>query len=241
MISDKIRPHHLERKAILYVRQSSAHQVLHNRESSALQYAMRDRLTALGWSEIEMIDDDLGRSAAGGVPRAGFERMVAEVCLGKVGAVAAREVSRFARNSRDWQQLIEMCRVVDTVLIDQETVYAPRQGNDRLLLGLKGSLNEYELDLLRQRSLVGPLREGAPGRARRRRAGRLRQGRRSLREGSGSARAGGNRSGLRQGGGTRQRPAGLLWFHRAWARPAGEGQGRRRRPGAGRATPPSTG
>src|SRR2546422_2236759 len=153
MISDKIRPHHLERKALLYVRQSSAYQVLHNRESGALQYAMRDRLTALGWSEIEVIDDDLGRSAAGGVLRAGFERMVAQVCLGKVGAVAAREVSRFARNSRDWQQLIEMCRVVDTVLIDQETIYAPRHGNDRLLLGLKGSLNEYELDLLRQRSL----------------------------------------------------------------------------------------
>jgi DNA invertase Pin-like site-specific DNA recombinase len=153
MISEKIRPHHLERKAILYVRQSSPHQVLHNRESSALQYAMRDRLIALGWSEIETVDDDLGRSAAGGVARAGFERMVAEVCLGKVGAVAAREVSRFARNSHDWQQLIEMCRVVDTVLIDQEAVYAPRQGNDRLLLGLKGSLNEYELDLLRQRSL----------------------------------------------------------------------------------------
>jgi DNA invertase Pin-like site-specific DNA recombinase len=153
MMTDKIRPHHLERKAILYVRQSSAHQVLHNRESSVLQYAMRDRLVGLGWTQIETIDDDLGRSAAGGVARAGFERMVAEVCLGKVGAVAAREVSRFARNSRDWQQLIEMCRVVDTVLIDQETVYAPRQGNDRLLLGLKGSLNEYELDLLRQRSL----------------------------------------------------------------------------------------
>lgn len=150
---EKIGPHHLERKAILYVRQSSAHQVLHNRESSTLQYAMRDRLTALGWSRIETVDDDLGRSAAGGVTRAGFDRMVAEVCLGKVGAVAAREVSRFARNSRDWQQLIEMCRVVDTVLIDQEAVYAPRQGNDRLLLGLKGSLNEYELDLLRQRSL----------------------------------------------------------------------------------------
>jgi DNA invertase Pin-like site-specific DNA recombinase len=153
MIDDKIGPHHLERKAILYVRQSSAHQVLHNRESGALQYAMRDRLRALGFAEIEVIDDDLGRSAAGGVQRAGFERMVAEVCLGKVGAVCAREVSRFARNSRDWQQLIEMCRVVDTVLVDQETIYAPRHGNDRLLLGLKGSLNEYELDLLRQRSL----------------------------------------------------------------------------------------
>ena len=154
MISDMVRPHHLERKAILYVRQSSAHQMLHNRESSALQYAMRDRLTALGWSEIEVIDDDLGRSAAGGVQRAGFERMVAAVCLGReVGAVCAREASRFARNSRDWQQLIEMCRVVDTVLVDQETIYGPRHGNDRLLLGLKGSLNEYELDLLRQRSL----------------------------------------------------------------------------------------
>ncbi|MCK5750398.1 MAG: recombinase family protein [Oricola sp.] len=153
MMSDKIEAHHKERKAILYVRQSSAHQVMHNRESSALQYAMRDRLTAFGWSKIETIDDDLGRSAAGGVARAGFDRMVAEVCLGKIGAVAALEVSRFARNSRDWQQLIEMCRVVDTVLIDQEAVYAPRQGNDRLLLGLKGSLNEYELDLLRQRSL----------------------------------------------------------------------------------------
>ena len=153
-MSDKIQPHHLERKAILYVRQSSAHQVLHNRESSALQYAMRGRLEQLGWSRIETIDEDLGRSAAGNVERTGFDRMVAEVCLGKVGAVAAREVSRFARNSRDWQQLIEMCRVVDTVLIDQETVYAPRQSNDRLLLGLKGSLNEYELDLLRQRSLA---------------------------------------------------------------------------------------
>src|ERR1700748_2670988 len=154
MISDKVRPHHLQRKAILYVRQSSAHQVLHNRESSALQYAMRDRLTALGWSEIEVIDDDLGRSAAGGVTGGGFERMVAEVCLGKVGAVAAREVSRFARNSRDWQQLIEMCRVVDTVLVDQETIYLPRNGDDRLLFGLKGTLNEYVLDLRRQRSLA---------------------------------------------------------------------------------------
>jgi DNA invertase Pin-like site-specific DNA recombinase len=153
MTADKIQAHHLSRKALLYVRQSSAHQVLHNRESGALQYAMRGRLTALGWFEIEVIDDDLGRSAAGGVQRTGFERMVAQVCLGKVGAVSAREVSRFARNSRDWQQLVEMCSVVDTVPIDQEAVYAPRHGDDRLLLGLKGSLNEYELDLLRQRSL----------------------------------------------------------------------------------------
>jgi DNA invertase Pin-like site-specific DNA recombinase len=153
MSSEKIGPQHRARKAVLYVRQSSAHQVLHNRESQALQYAMRDRLVQLGWSEIEIVDEDLGRSAASGTTRAGFERMVAEVCLGKVGAVAAREVARCARNNRDWQPLVEMCRVVDTLLIDQETVYAPRQGNDRLLLGLKGSLNEYERDLLRQRSL----------------------------------------------------------------------------------------
>jgi DNA invertase Pin-like site-specific DNA recombinase len=153
MSADKIGAQHRARKAVLYVRQSSVHQVQHNRESQVLQYAMRERLAQLGWSQIEIIDEDLGCSAAGGTTRAGFERMVAEVCLGKVGAVAAREVSRFARNSRDWQQLVEMCRVVDTLLIDQEAVYAPRQGNDRLLLGLKGSLNEYELDLLRQRSL----------------------------------------------------------------------------------------
>src|SRR5690242_13749407 len=153
-MSEKIRPQHLARKAILYVRQSSPYQVIHNLESQKLQYAMQERLQQLGWREIEVIDEDLGRSAAGTVTRAGFERMVAEVCLGKVGAVAAREVSRFARNSREWQQLVEVSRIVDTLLVDQETVYSPRQSNDRLLLGLKGSLNEYELDLLRQRSLA---------------------------------------------------------------------------------------
>src|SRR4051812_42669655 len=159
-MSEKIKPHHLERKAILYVRQSSAYQVNNNLESQTLQYAMQARLRQLGWREVEIFDDDLGRSAAGTVPRAGFERMVAEVCLGQVGAVAAREVSRFARNSREWQCLVEVCRVVDTLLIDQEMIYTPRQSNDRLLLGLKGSLNEYELDLLRQRS-VGARREKA--------------------------------------------------------------------------------
>ena len=114
---------------------------------------MQARLRELGFAEIEVVDEDLGRSAPGTVSRSGFERMVAEVSLGRVGAVAAREVSRFARNSCEWQQLVEVCCVVDTVLIDQETVYAPRASNDRLLLGFKGSLNECELDLLRQRSL----------------------------------------------------------------------------------------
>lgn len=152
-MSDKIKPHHLERKAVLYVRQSSSYQVMHNEESRRLQYAMRARLQQLGWRDIEVIDEDLGRSAAGTVMRAGFERMVAEVCLGNVGAVAAREVSRFARNSREWQQLVEVCRLVDTLLVDQDVIYSPRHSNDRLLLGLKGSLNEYELELLRQRSV----------------------------------------------------------------------------------------
>src|SRR5215813_1001466 len=152
-MSDKIKPHHLERKAILYVRQSSTYQVSNNLESQKLQYAMQERLRHLGWRDIDVVDDDLGRSAEGTVACAGFERMVAEVCLGHVGGVAAREVSRFARNSREWQHLVEMCRVVDTVLIDLEAVYSPRLSNDRLLLGLKGSLNEYELDLLRQRSV----------------------------------------------------------------------------------------
>jgi DNA invertase Pin-like site-specific DNA recombinase len=145
-MSEKLKPHHLERKAILYVRQSSDYQVLHNLESQKLQYAMQKRLHELGWRDVEVVDDNLGRSAAGTLARAGFERMVAEVCLEKVGAVSAREVSRFARNRREWQQLVEVCRIVDTVLIDQETVYAPRQSNDRFLLRLKGSLNEYELD-----------------------------------------------------------------------------------------------
>ena len=122
-MSEKLKAQHLSRKAILYIRQSSAYPVNHNLESQKLQYAMRERLRQLGWREIEVVDEDLGRSATGLVTRSGFERMVAEVCLGKVGAVAAREVSRFARNSREWQQLVEVCRVVDTVLIDQEMVY----------------------------------------------------------------------------------------------------------------------
>jgi DNA invertase Pin-like site-specific DNA recombinase len=151
-MSEKIKAQHLSRKAILYVRQSSLYQVMNNLESQKLQYAMEAHLRSLGWSEVEIIDEDLGRSAGGSVTRTGFERMVAQVCLGEVGAVCAREVSRFARNSREWQQLVEMCRVVDTLLVDQETVYSPRQSNDRLLLGLKGTLNEYELDLLRQRA-----------------------------------------------------------------------------------------
>ena len=152
-MSDRLKELHLTRKAVLYVRQSSQHQVLHNTESRRLQYGMEQRLHQLGWRDVEVIDDDLGRSATTTDGRAGFQRMVAEVCLGRVGAVAAREVSRFARNNRDWHQLIEMCSLVDTLLVDHEAIYDPRRANDRLLLGLKGSISEYEVDLLRQRSI----------------------------------------------------------------------------------------
>lgn len=162
-MSEKISQSHLQRRAILYVRQSSAQQLAHNEESRRLQYAMRERLHALGWRDVEVIDEDLGKSAAGSTERSGFRKLVADVSLGLVGVVAAREVSRFARNSRDWQQLVEICRVVDTVLVDHDTVYAPRVGNDRLLLGLKGSLNEYELDLLRMRGEEAKREKAARG------------------------------------------------------------------------------
>lgn len=151
-MSDKIAERHLRRRAVLYVRQSSQHQLINNEESRRLQYAMRERLVALGFVDVEVIDDDLGRSASGSVDRPGFQRLVAEVSLGHVGAVCARELSRFARNSRDWQQLLEVCRYVDTLLVDHDAVYDVRHSNDRLLLGLKGNLNEYELELLRVRA-----------------------------------------------------------------------------------------
>ena len=154
--------------------------------------------------------------------------------------MAAREVSRFARNSRDWQQLVEMCRVVDTLLIDQETVYAPRQGNDRLLLGLKGSLNEYELDLLRQRSLAARHEKARRGELVVARAGRLHQGRRPAGEGSRPARAGGDPARHRQGRRARQRAPGAALVPRARARPADQGQRRCRWSGAVRAIRPST-
>jgi DNA invertase Pin-like site-specific DNA recombinase len=152
MSDEKIGEQHRARKAMLYVRQSSLHQVEHHQESRRLQYAMQQRLESLGWQEVDVIDDDLGRSGESSATRSGFQRLVAEVCLGNVGAVAAREISRFARNNKDWYHLVELCRMFDTLLIDQEVVYDSRRANDRLLLGVKGSLSEYELDLLRIRA-----------------------------------------------------------------------------------------
>jgi DNA invertase Pin-like site-specific DNA recombinase len=136
-MSDKICDQHLSRKAILYVRQSSPHQVTHHLESRRMQYAMAERLKELGWTEVEVVDEDQGRTADGTAERLGFDRIVSDVCLGRVGVVASRELSRLSRNSRDWQQLIEVSRIVHTLLADHETVYDPRLSNDRLLLGVK--------------------------------------------------------------------------------------------------------
>jgi DNA invertase Pin-like site-specific DNA recombinase len=113
---------------------------------------MQQRLELFGWQEVEVVDDDLGRSGESSAARTGFQRMVAEVCLGNVGAVAAREISRFARNNKDWHHLVELYRMFDTLLVEQDVVYDARRANDRLLLGVKGSLSEYELDLLRVRA-----------------------------------------------------------------------------------------
>ena len=148
----KISADHLSRGAYVYVRQSTADQLKHNHESRRRQYALADRARTLGWSEVVVIDDDLGVSA-GGVARPGFERLLAAICSGCVGAVVSIEASRLARNGRDWHTLLEFCALVGSLLIDEEGVYDPRSANDRLLLGMKGTMSEMELSLLRQRSV----------------------------------------------------------------------------------------
>lgn len=147
----KITSEHLARGACVYIRQSTADQLVHNHESQRRQYGLADRARHLGWTCVEVIDDDLGRSA-GGINRPGFERLLAAICEGRVGAVFAIEASRLARNGRDWHTLIEFCGLVGTILIDEDGVYDPRLPNDRLLLGMKGTMSELELSLFRQRS-----------------------------------------------------------------------------------------
>jgi DNA invertase Pin-like site-specific DNA recombinase len=148
----KITPEHLARAAFVYVRQSTADQVLNNHESRRRQYALVDRARALGWAAVEVIDDDLGRSGSG-IARPGFEKLLAAICEGRVGAVVSIEASRLARNGRDWHTLLEFCGLVGTLILDEDGVYDPRHPNDRLLLGMKGTMSEMELSLFRQRSL----------------------------------------------------------------------------------------
>lgn len=148
----KITAGHLSRTAYVYIRQSTQFQVRHNLESQRRQYGLAERARSLGWAHVEVIDEDLGRSASGTAARGGFEKLVAAVCLGGVGAVFCIEASRLARNNREWHQLVDMCGLLGTLLIDHDGVYDPRLLNDRLLLGLKGTMSEMELGLIRQRS-----------------------------------------------------------------------------------------
>ena len=147
----KITTEHLARSAYVYIRQSTADQLTHNHESRRRQYGLVDRARQLGWTTVEVIDDDLGRSG-GGIARPGFERLLAAICEARVGAVLAIEVSRLARNGRDWHTLIEFCGLVGTIIVDEDGIYDPRHPNDRLLLGMKGTMSELELSLFRQRS-----------------------------------------------------------------------------------------
>ena len=147
----KLTTEHLARSAYVYIRQSTADQLTHNHESRRRQYELVNRAKQLGWTDVEVIDDDLGRSG-GGIARPGFERLLAAICEGRVGAVLAIEASRLARNGRDWHTLIEFCGLVGTIIVDEDGIYDPRHPNDRLLLGMKGTMSELELSLFRQRS-----------------------------------------------------------------------------------------
>jgi len=149
---EKITSSHRNRLAYVYIRQSTLSQLHNNVESRRVQERLVERAKALGWADPRIIDEDLGYSASGTAHRVGFERLLATVCAGEVGAIFAFEASRLARNGREWHTLLEMCAVVDTVIIDTEAVYDPKLSNDRLLLGVKGTLSELEIGLFRARS-----------------------------------------------------------------------------------------
>src|SRR5438094_8481539 len=155
----KITSEHLGRGAVVYIRQSTIGQVVEHTESQRRQYALADSARAFGFASVTVIDDDLGRSGSGLVERPGFQRLVASVCSGSAGAVFCIEASRLARNGRDWHHLIDLCALVGTLVIDPDGTYDPRLVNDRLLLGLKGTMSEYELSLLRQRGLPRAIRK----------------------------------------------------------------------------------
>src|ERR1700680_39606 len=161
----KVQASHLKRNAYLYIRQSTLRQVFENTESTKRQYALRQRAVALGWSEdrIIVIDSDLGQSGASSADREGFQRLVAEVGVGHAGIVLGLEVSRLARNSTDWHRLLEICAITDTLILDEDGVYDPAHFNDRLLLGLKGTMSEAELHVLRARLQGGILSKARRG------------------------------------------------------------------------------
>src|SRR5438094_7653405 len=161
----KVQPHHLERGAYLYIRQSSMRQVVENVESAKRQYALRGRAVALGWrdEQIIVIDNDQGESGASAAWGKGFQRLVSDVGMGRAGIVMGLEVSRLARNNADWQRLLEICALTDTLILDEDGLYDPAHFNDRLLLGLKGTMSEAELHVLRARLLGGQRAKASRG------------------------------------------------------------------------------
>jgi DNA invertase Pin-like site-specific DNA recombinase len=164
-VHQKVTPAHLKRSAYVYIRQSTLRQVFENTESTKRQYALKEKAVALGWTleSIVVIDSDLGQSAAQAADREGFQRLVADVSLGKAGIVLGLEVSRLARNSTDWHRLLEICALSDTLIADEDGLYNPAHFNDRLLLGLKGTMSEAELHVLRARLLGGQLNKAKRG------------------------------------------------------------------------------
>jgi DNA invertase Pin-like site-specific DNA recombinase len=164
-MSEKIRPEHLQRGAFVYVRQSTVSQVRYHREGQRQQYDLAQRARQLGFTEVVIIDDDLGRTGSGLQERPGFGRLLASVCQGLAGAVFALEASRLARNNRDWHHLVDLCALTETLIIDADGIYDPKVLNDRLLLGLKGTMSEFELGLMRQRARQAYLQKVKRGEA----------------------------------------------------------------------------
>src|ERR1700756_5960042 len=156
LYSPKIKPEHLARKAIVYLRQSSDKQVRQNLESQRLQYEVAERIRGLGWRHVEIIDSDLGSSAGmASARRKGFERVLSSVALGEVGIVGSREVSRLSRTDKDWCRLLEVCQIFATLIADEQQIYDLNYLDDQLVLGIKGTLSVVELKVLRQRMQAG--------------------------------------------------------------------------------------
>jgi DNA invertase Pin-like site-specific DNA recombinase len=162
---ERVTTAHRARRAYVYVRQSSAGQVLRHQESTELQYRLADRAVALGWprERVEVVDDDLGRSASGSADRQGFQRLIAEIGLGRAGLVLSLDASRLARNNRDWHQLLELCSLFGVLLADGERLFDPATYHDRLLLGLSGIMSEAELHQIRTRLHQGERQKAARG------------------------------------------------------------------------------
>jgi DNA invertase Pin-like site-specific DNA recombinase len=161
----KVQAEHLSRHAFLYVPQSTPRQVRENVESTKRQYGLRDQAIALGWAmeQIVVIDCDQGQSGSSAVAREGFQKLVTEVSMNRAGFVMGLEVSRFARNSSDWHRLLEICALTQTLLLDEDGLYDPSHFNDRLLLGLKGTMSEVELHVIRSRLRGGLCRRRGGG------------------------------------------------------------------------------